>query len=733
MTPRLLLRVHMALLLCLLTACASAPQLSAATPRPIPDTSAGYLASVKLADITPPLHLSLFGHGPESRVATGVRTRLRCEVFVLAGASDIVALVPCDLQSISMALQRAVAAKLAHYGVPIGADRLFLMATHTHAGPAHYFEARRYSESFSSALPGYDPTVVDFLAGRIAGAIVDAFASLEPACLGWQQRKLEGLTYNRSYVPFLANKQRTRAADADPSARASAAERAQQALTAPIEPNTPQALGRTAPTTDEGTVLSGPEVAVDPRLSVLNVARRAPDAVSCKDARLIGVLAVYGMHPTGVPNTNDLYHGDIYGFATRAAEGRLSLPAQANEDRELAAWATESALVFPESERVIVGLANGVEGDVSPKLMPQSFSAARRHGRALGAAIANLSRTLPSESLHSQGPLKHLSWDLHFPQGQFADDAGSRLCKSAELGVAAGGGANDGPTRLRILPEANAGYRLKHAQGCHGHKLPLRAGAATHFDFPEIAPIGLTAIADGLLANAPGEMTTVTGQRIRDGIVARLAHTAFAHDQPLVLVGLTNQYLQYFATREEYDFQYYEGASTLYGPDSEAFLTRHFARLADALVGRDLHTRPQPQLNAPEVIAMDPRPVRRWPADQEIDVLDLEPAHVKRLLRDGTLGWELEIDRLPLLFTSDRNLFQVQIIGLLHGVETVLDDDRGASVEVREIEHRRWRVRWIPDLSADDARCGRSFKIAVSGRNQVISEAFPLTCPRVLP
>src|SRR6478735_4675714 len=164
----------------LLFACGRATLPGPGSVHPIPQ-GPGYLAGVAEADITPPLHLSLFGHGPEGRIATGVRLRLNCQVFVIAldppetptseaplGKRDVVALVPCDLQSPSLELQRGVVDKLREVGIPITADRLFIMATHTHAGPAHYFQARRYSGTFSSQAPGYDHRVLDFLVTRIA-------------------------------------------------------------------------------------------------------------------------------------------------------------------------------------------------------------------------------------------------------------------------------------------------------------------------------------------------------------------------------------------------------------------------------------------------------------------------------------------------------------------------------------------------------------------------------------
>jgi neutral ceramidase len=708
----------LALATLLFAALSCAPVTAPALPPrlALPSTD-DYLAGVALADITPPLHLSLFGHGPESRVATGVRLRLRCEVFVLASAGQAVALVPCDLSAPSRLLQRSIAARLAQRGIPIGPEGLFLMARHTHAGPAHYFAARRYSGTLSSIAPGFDPAVVDFLADRIADKISQAFHNLTPACLSWASRDLTGLSFNRSHVPFLAN-QREPVAPGQRDIQLTAHQAEQPSAGASAQP-------------------TGAEAAVDPQLTVLRIARRQ-ELQSCEGAQLRGVLAIYGVHPTAVPNTNELYHGDLFGFAVRTAEGGLA----ASSQRE--AFARESAPPEDENNHVIVGLANGVEGDVSPKLSTQSFLTARHIGRQLGEAIARLGRaqlgdteeqqasasgpTPALDNLHittsqARGPLQLAARDLHFPGAAVGPNTDQHLCNTAELGIAAGGGAQDGPTRLRTLREANAGYRLERPYGCHGYKLSLRSGSPQRSDFPEIAPIGLVQIAQGLIASAPAELTTIAGQRIRSQILQHLAQPP----ESIALTGLTNEYLQYITTREEYDFQYYEAASNLYGPHTLSFVANQFGELATLLhnptdpariqltdftpkPGPTVHRMPPTQVPAPEPM---PAPV---------------PPPVGQCIRDAAPGAEIWINALPLSVSADRQHFSVQVLSAEPTGDQLVDDDRGASLEVRELADK-WRIRWIPDLApGTDPRCGKPFKLAVRGVRELTTEPFTLRC-----
>lgn len=63
------------------------------------------------------------------------------------------------------------------------------------------------------------------------------------------------------------------------------------------------------------------------------------------------------------------------------------------------------------------------------------------------------------------------------------------------------------------------------------------------------------------------------------------------------MVSLSNGFLEYVTTADEYTAQYYEGGSTLFGPGSAAMLARSTARLVRMLSGGDA----LPSLTAPPV------------------------------------------------------------------------------------------------------------------------------------
>src|SRR5881397_2196318 len=150
------------------------------SPPPRPMLGTGLRAGFARVDITPPPGVGLAGNGPEGAAARGYRLRLYARVLVLAdGEGNRLALVVADFPLGSALLHRRVAALTARTD-GIGVDRLVIAATHTHAGPGHYFEAAAYNDQGSSVV-GFDPLMLDSLTARIARAVHAAVADLRAA------------------------------------------------------------------------------------------------------------------------------------------------------------------------------------------------------------------------------------------------------------------------------------------------------------------------------------------------------------------------------------------------------------------------------------------------------------------------------------------------------------------------------------------------------------------------
>ena len=479
---------------------------------PPPGQGGAPRAGVSKVDITPPPGLSLFGHGPEGRISFGHRGRLYCRsLVVLDGQGERFAWVICDLAAVSTLLHRRVVERTVGT-TGIGADRFILSATHTHAGPAHYFAAPSYTGTLSTQNPGYDPAVVDWLAERIAAGLriaVDSATRSGPVALGWSHGVMHAsLTRNRSVGPHCRN-------------------------------HDPMVGG---PTTCEQQ--PDPLVEVDKRVSVLRVDRylfgkKVP----------VGAFAVVAMHPTTISNTNDVYHGDVLGLAARDAELRMG-------------------------GGVVVAIANGFLGDVSPRWQRQTWAEADRLGRGLSEEVRDAwAEAVTERSFRVERAYR----EVDLPKAAVGRD-GLKLCCRGELGNAAAGGAEDGRTRFwGHGPMFREGAVDPNRGGCQGPKPSLEGKLSGKKSFPLFVPLHAVLLGNAMLTTLPGEMTTTAGLRLRK----RVEHEA---GMPVVTVGLSNAYLQYIATEEEYQLQHYEGASTLYGPSSAVFFEERLAELARAVV-----------------------------------------------------------------------------------------------------------------------------------------------------
>ena len=726
---RALLRLCVLLHVVALALSGCSPLVMPAPQSPPINTSDRLFAGVERADITPPPGLSLFGHGPEGRVSVGTLLRLYCEAFVFTKGHEAIALVPCDIGAPSQELQREIAARVVKSGVPLGADRILLMATHTHAGPAHYFGAKQYSSTFSSRAPGFDPKVLEFLADRIATAVSLAYKSRVRAKLSWRIDSMggDGLVKNRSFEAFVLNR----------SLPACLKERV-----------SPEAIAKHG--------VSAAVAATDKTLSVLRIDRVLEDGSGAPTTRPLGVLVVFGIHNTAIPNTNDVYHSDIFGFALRGAEALLN-KAQEERDKE-AQRAGQLPANEPKPARILVGLANGIQGDVSPTIGYRGIGEARRLGDELSLRIVRaFDDDKPSvrspcdryDVIDGQEDLARVYRELYLPNALALDVTHAKggaprqvqLCKGPEIGSAAAGGAEDGPTRFRIFPEMNEGARALVERPCQGRKLPVRQPPGVEFaddgiDFPNVAPIELVRLGGVTIAAAPFEMTTVVGIRIREQLERALTE-ALKAEHRVVVVGLTNSYLQYVATASEYAQQNYEGASTLYGPATEAFLTWHFLCLARSLSGDtsgDAACRMGQgrELNKVYEMKYEPDEVSRMPApvddtDNHIELTDLP---VKQTKQDLWPAWLVRFRSPPPGSTTLRERQRVRIVDDKSG--EVIDDDTGTSIEVRydlaAKDNRTWLARWVPRFGPRNPACRRWVHFELESSKRLVSASFQVAC-----
>jgi neutral ceramidase len=514
--------------------------------------------------------VGLSDYGPAGGFAAGHRHRLYARTILLEDAGgERIAFVTVDLGQPSFLLHREVANRLPAE-VGIGADRLAIMATHTHAGPGHYFASRSYNE-YAPGVRGYDPAVLGFLADRIALAIVDAADGLTPAVAGWEQEPVWGMTWNRSYEATQLNP------------------------LADNRPNPPPGL------TPE-------ERSIDPMWTMLRV-----DTITAGgDTVPAAAMSIFAFHPTGNPPANELYDGDVTALVERGLEYHID--ALAGSDPPFA----------PSAVHLV---ANGAQGDAMLKGSSDFFCdrpAQRRGTRPAGPRTpapldewVSESRKIGSECVSRARSFVNATGDslASVATGIF-DRAGAGLtsevrisrafrtialagadppegvCPEPEIGAGAAAGAEGSKSNLKdwrvlgfIPMYSEEGQVDRDRKDCQAPKrgldwfLALMLG---NLELPTGMQISVIQVGDMILALLPVEPTAEVGFRLREALL-QVSQNLDLEARFASVVGLANGYMQYVATREEYQAQHYEGGSTLYGPGFAEFLQREIVALAGTL------------------------------------------------------------------------------------------------------------------------------------------------------
>jgi neutral ceramidase len=253
---------------------------------------------------------------------------------------------------------------------------------------------------------------------------------------------------------------------------------------------------------------------------------------------------------------------------------------------------------------------------------------------------------------------------------------------------------------------------------------------------PAVVPLGVYQLGTITIATLPGEFTTVMGRRIAASVERALP----TPPQRVLLVGLANEYVSYFATPEEYEAQHYEGASTLYGQDAAPLVEYELTRLAHGLSGSGS----EPQ-----------RTFRYCPGPQHSFTLyDAgAPPHspdegLAELLEDATTGlpvrnspWFCWEDRLPTLpsrnDTAERVTPRVTLERqdgggtwspvVIDGTEETDDGIDFVTIAYANDAHRSiWCSIWMPPAERDSLTTLR-FHVATLHNDELCSKPFPGT------
>jgi len=147
-------------------------------------------------DITPDVQtyrVPLAGYGARAgKPATGVHDPLFAKVLFFRNATTNMALITCDLRSITPDLKKQVINKIE--GLGLNEDNVLICASHTHDGPSLYPE-----KFWRIQFGDYDPKIVEIMSDRVAKAVKNAATGAVPAKVGFEKGIARGFSKNRRW------------------------------------------------------------------------------------------------------------------------------------------------------------------------------------------------------------------------------------------------------------------------------------------------------------------------------------------------------------------------------------------------------------------------------------------------------------------------------------------------------------------------------------------------------
>jgi len=496
-------------------------------------------------DITGPVvGIKMLGYVRPDQITEGLHLRQYARTFVIAQAdgSKPLAIITTDLQSITQAMVLSILEKLkAELGDVYSLDNLILAATHTHAVPGGYW----HNGADTPLGAPFNPEHYDAMCAAIASSVATAHRDMHPGTIHMVRGDVIEGGVNRSADAYQQN-----------------------------------------PADERGRFASN----VDTQMLLLRFER---------DGKPIGILNWHAVHPTSMSFHNKLISSDNKGYAMVAFERwwRDKHPAAAQDTEFVAAFAQSNC------------------GDVTPNLTlkqrgpgKDEFESTKIMGQRQCDAAITLFETSGEELT---GPIDYRQSFVNFGNLVVKDAwtrAGDQTTGPAAYGYSfAAGSTEDGGGQelifregmlkpqafietlakqvLPIAPPSDAVRKLHHPK-----PILLAPGAADPPLLPNVLPVSVARIGQLAIAVGPAEYTTMSGRRFRDAVKSNLPGIS-----EVAVAGYANDFLGYVATREEYEIQHYEGASTLYGPWTQAGYSQEFARLAsDIAAGRPYDTSEPP-------------------------------------------------------------------------------------------------------------------------------------------
>ncbi|XP_051679868.2 neutral ceramidase isoform X2 [Oryctolagus cuniculus] len=535
----------------------AATQSAPVTCTPELQNFSGYHIGVGRADCTGQVSdINLMGYAKSGQNARGILTRLYSRAFIVAepNGSNRVVFVSIDIGMVSQRLRLEVLDRLqSKYGSLYRRDNVILSGTHTHSGPAGYFQ---YTV-FVIASEGFSNRTFEYMVNGIMKSIEIAHTNMKPGKIFINKGIVDGAQINRSPYSYLQNPQSERA--------------------------------RYSSNTDKEMV-------------VLKMVDLNGDD--------LGLISWFAIHPVSMNNSNHLVNGDNMGYASYLFEqekNRGDLPGQGPF---VAAFASSN---LGDVSSNIVGphcINTGESCDNANSSCPiggPNMCIATGPGQdmfdstqIIGQIIYQRAKDLyTSASQEVKGPVAsaHQWVNMTDVTVWLNSTHAVKTCKPA-LGYSFAAGTIDGVGGLNFtqgmkegdpfwdtIRDQLLGKPSEEIKECQKPKpILLHTGELSkpHPWHPDIIDVQIITIGSLAITAIPGEFTTMSGRRLREAVQAEFASYGMKN-MTIVISGLCNVYTHYITTYEEYQAQRYEAASTIYGPHTLSAYIQLFRGLAKAI------------------------------------------------------------------------------------------------------------------------------------------------------
>lgn len=333
------------------------------------------------------------------------------------------------------------------------------------------------------------------------------------------------------------------------------------------------------------------------------------------ERNVVGAFNWFAVHPVSMNNTNRLVSTDNVGYASILLEKEYNTNDLAGKGKFIGAFcSTNLGDVSPNIKGPVcekTGNPCDYETSTCPKGEGSCFASGPgkdifESTKIIATRIyEGASRILnDAKGREVTGPLGYILQNVDMPKqrGVFNDTLTNQQieykgCLPA-MGYSFAAGTTDGPGMFlfeqgtitenplwNLVRDFLAEPTEEDKECQHPKPVLLMTGRST-FPYewtPKIVPTQILRLGDVLLTAVPGELTTMSGRRLRRHL-GKISREEIGKDFEIIIAGLSNLYTSYIATPEEYEKQRYEAASTLYGPQTLTIYMHQYDMLTRALL-----------------------------------------------------------------------------------------------------------------------------------------------------